>query len=199
MDCNTSQRTLRPRIDAQQLRVLVLAMLLAVVGSLALGAQARAADPVVGAVGDMGCSPTDSNYRSGNGTSTRCRQRYVSDVLVNMAPDALLDLGDNQYLTGSLNEFETVYDPAFGRLNGVVYPSLGNAEYDTPGAQGFFDYFTNTGVIARIRAGAGDSSNLTSGGYYSFDVGAWHLIALNSNCEPAGGCWAGSPQEVWLK
>jgi hypothetical protein len=169
--------------------------------TLALGAQARAADPLVTAVGDMACPPTNPSYNSGNGTSTKCRQRYVSDLVVAAAPAGLLDLGDNQYDNGELANYNSVYHPTFGRSNGVVFPSIGNAEYGTANAQGFFDYFNNQGVIARIRAGGGDASNISPGGYYSFNIGSWHLIALNSNCGETGvgGCGSGSAQEVWLK
>ena len=168
--------------------------------AVAIGAAgAAAADPTIAAVGDMACSPTDSAYNAGNGTASRCRQRYVSDLVVGALPDALLDLGDNQYVNGELANYTAVYGPTFGRANSIVYPSLGNAEYDTAGAQGFFDYFSSVGVFAHIQAGSGDASRLLSGGYYSFDIGAWHLIALNSNCAEVGGCGAGGPQETWLK
>ena len=82
--------------------------------------------------------------------------------MVGTLPDALLDLGDNQYDNGELANYHAVYDPTFGRANSVVYPSLGNAEYGTAGAQGFFDYFSSVGVFARIQAGAGDASHLLS-------------------------------------
>jgi acid phosphatase type 7 len=165
----------------------------------AFGGRAEAADPTIAAVGDMACSPSDANYNGGNGTAASCRQRYVSDLLVNPLPAALLVLGDNQYVNGELANFQTVYSPTFGRANSVVYPSLGNAEYGTANAKGFFDYFSSVGVTARIAGSGSDTSHLTSGGYYSFDIGTWHLIALNSNCGPAGGCGSGSAQETWLK
>jgi hypothetical protein len=161
---------------------------------------ALAADPVIAAVGDSACASNDVDYNGGNGTATRCRQRYVSDLLVDPMPDALLDLGDNQYVNGTLAQYQSVYDATFGRANAVVYPSLGNAEYGTPGAKGFFDYFGATGVTARITGGANDASHFPVDGYYSFDLGAWHVIALNSNCTlVAGGCAAGSAQEQWLR
>src|SRR3954471_15980618 len=175
------------------------ALLVALCAGLAAGPPAYAADPTIAAVGDIACGVGETGYNGGLGTATRCRQRYVSDLLVASVPDALLDLGDNQYLHGELSNFNAVYDPTFGRLNAVVYPSLGNAEYETPNAQGFFDYFGNEGVFARIQAAGGDASHLLDGGYYSFDIGGWHIIALNSNCAQVGGCSTGSPQETWLK
>src|SRR5215218_8990470 len=110
----TRTRTRRIRLTGRPLRAVFL-MLLAVLLVPALAAPADAADPTIAAVGDMGCSQWDPDYNAGNGTATRCRQRYVSDLLVNPLPAALLDLGDNQYDEGQLDEFETVYDPTFGR------------------------------------------------------------------------------------
>jgi acid phosphatase type 7 len=163
----------------------------------ALTGQASAADPAIVAVGDMGCSRWDPAYNDGDGTASECRQRYVSDLTVNPLPSALLVLGDNQYDEGELDEFQTVYDPTFGRANSVVYPSLGNAEYDTPNAQGYFDYFSSVGVAGRIGGSAIDASHWANG-YYSFDIGTWHLIALNSNCSKVP-CSRGSAQESWLR
>jgi fibronectin type III domain protein len=162
-------------------------------------AAAQTADPTIGAVGDMGCAATNPKYNGGNGTATSCRQKYVSDLLVNPVPSAVLLLGDNQYVRGELSNFQAVYHPTFGRTNPVAFPSIGNAEYDTAGAQGWFDYYSSVGVTARIAGSGADASNYANG-YYSFDVGAWHLIALNSNCsDVAGGCKGGSAQETWLK
>src|SRR3954451_8883315 len=199
MDCNASTLAGRPPATVRSLRAIGLMALLCLLSLNALSAKARAADPVVAAVGDMACAPNGSAYKSGNGTSTRCRQKYVSDLIANPLPAGLLDLGDNQYVSGELANYQTVYNPTFGRANSVVYPSIGNAEYETANAQGFFDYFSGVGVLARIRAGGGDSSNLTPGGYYSFDIGGWHMIALNSNCSEVDGCYSGSAQEIWLK
>jgi len=36
-------------------------------------------------------------------------------------------------------------------------------------------------------------------GYYSYDLGTWHIIVLNSECKEVGGCNAGSQQEKWLR
>ena len=174
-------------------------LILASSAGLVASRTAYAADPTIAAVGDMACGLTETGYNGGQGTATRCRQSYVSDLLAKSVPTAVLDLGDNQYLNGELVNYHGVYDPTFGRVNSVVYPGLGNAEYGTPNAQGFFDYFQNVGVFSRIQSAHGDASHLLTGGYYSFDLGSWHIIALNSNCAEVGGCTAGSPQEAWLK
>jgi hypothetical protein len=112
--------------------------------------------------------------------------KRTSDLLVSEQPARVLTLGDNQYEIGGLSRFLDSYDPTWGRVKAITRPSLGNHEYMTAGAAGHFDYFG-------AAAGARDK------GYYSFNVGQWHLIALNSNCSEAGGCSAGSPQETWLR
>ncbi len=103
----------------------------------------------------------------------------------------MLPLGDTQYDSGTLSEFMGSYDPTWGRLNSLARPVLGNHEYGTAGAGGYFDYFNGTG---QATGRAGDRGR----GYYSYDIGAWHLIALNSNCSLVP-CGAGSAQEQWLR
>ena len=95
-------------------------------------------------------------------------------------------LGDNAYRAGSPAEFRRCYDPTWGRHKERTRPALGNHEYNTPDAAGYFDYFG-------ARAGPAGK------GYYSYDLGAWHIVVLNSNCAEVGGCEAGSAQETWLR
>jgi hypothetical protein len=94
--------------------------------------------------------------------------------------------GDNAYLNGSAEDFANCYHPTWGRHKARTKPVPGNHEYQTPGASGYFGYFG---------AAAGDPAK----GYYSYDLGAWHIVALNSNCAEIGGCQAGSVQEQWLR
>ncbi len=140
----------------------------------------------IAAAGDIACDPGDGNYNGGAGSSSACHMKATSDLLVSIAPDRVLTLGDNQYEDGVLSAFQASYDPTWGRLKSITEPSPGNHEYHTSGASGYFGYFGSA---------AGDPSK----GYYSYDLGAWHLISLNSNCSDAGGCGAGSPQEQWLQ
>jgi len=141
----------------------------------------------VAAGGDVACDPDDPNYRNGVGTATACRQQYTSDLLVNGGYDAVLALGDLQYNSGSLSDFNAVYDPTWGRVKSITYPVVGNHEYGQSGASGYFDYF-------------GSRAGERGKGYYSFNLGAWHIIAINSNCSLiSGGCGTNSPQEQWLK
>lgn len=141
---------------------------------------------VIGVAGDIACDPSSSKFNGGLGTSKYCRELYTSNLLLDMQPDAVLTLGDTQYEKGTLDAFYQAYDPTWGRLKNITFPSVGNHEYITSGATGYYQYFG---------AAAGDPSK----GYYSFNLGNWHFVALNSNCSKAGGCRAGSPQELWLR
>lgn len=141
--------------------------------------------PVVVAAGDIACAPTDSDYNGGLGTAIGCRQRATSDAVIGTAPDEVLVLGDSQYETGDLLSHQQVYDPTWGRFKAKTQPSVGDHEYQTPNATGYFGYFG---------AAAGDPAK----GYYAYDLGSWRLYALNSNCDSVA-CAAGSAQEQWLR
>jgi hypothetical protein len=91
-------------------------------------------------------------------------------------------LGDNVYYSGTAEEYRDCYDRTWGRHKNRTRPVPGNHEYVTPGASGYFDYFG-------INAGPHGL------GYYSFDLGAWHIVALNSNIPVS----AGSTQGAWLR
>lgn len=146
------------------------------------------ADPVIAAAGDIGCDPTDPGYNGGNGTADRCRQRATSDLLVGAGLAAVLPLGDIQYVSPTAARIKAVYDPTWGRVKSISRPVLGN--HDGAGA-GYFDYFNGPGAP---NGPAGPRGR----GYYSYDVGAWHIVALNSNCTQVS-CGAGSIQERWLR
>jgi calcineurin-like phosphoesterase family protein len=135
-------------------------------------------DATVFAAGDIACA-------SRTPTANSCWQGPTSDILVEGRADGVLAVGDLQYEDATLAAFMKSFDPTWGRVKPSIHPAPGNHEYATPGAAGYFDYFG---------AAAGDRSQ----GYYSFDLGAWHLISLNSNCG-AVSCAAGSPQETWLR
>jgi hypothetical protein len=162
------------------------------VSALTFATSARA-DPVIATAGDIACSSSSSNFNGGAGTSTKCRQRYTSDLLVNAGLSAVLPLGDEQYESGTLSGFNKSYALSWGRVKPITFPAAGNHEYKTSGAAGYFDYFNGVGVAT------GPAGNRTQG-YYSFDVGSWHLIALNTSdhCQIIA-CGKGSPQETWLR
>ena len=91
-------------------------------------------------------------------------------------------LGDNAYFHGTRENFRDCYEPTWGRHKARTRPAPGNHEYESPGALPYFDYF-------------GANAGPRGLGYYSFDVGSWHAISLNSNI-PMG---AGSAQASWLR
>lgn len=143
----------------------------------------------IAAAGDIACAAGSSV------TSGSCHQKATSDLLVSGNYDAVLALGDVQYHCGSFAALSQVYGPTWGRVLSRTHPVIGNHEYLTSGdsdctpanagGAGYFDYF---GARAGNRGEA----------YYSYDVGSWHLIALNSSCGAAGGCDPSTPQGRWL-
>jgi len=164
---------------------LAVALLALAVGFPPSGALAEVQPPVIAAAGDMACDPADPNFNGGDGTAAACRMKATSDLLVGTGFSAVLLLGDNQYEDGALAKYQASYDPTWGRVKAMTRPAPGNHEYVTPGGAGYYAYFG---------AAAGDPAK----GWYSFDLGGWHLIVLNSNCADVGGCGAGSPEEQWL-
>jgi hypothetical protein len=178
--------------------LIVLSALVVCVGASTVGLvasvprAAAATDPVVAAAGDIACAPP------GTRTSVKCHQAATADLLA--GADAVLPIGDEQYNCGQLSAFNQVYNPSWGRFNNVSHPAVGDNEYagngcSTPGASGYYTYF---GDRASPRE---PSCTINCQGYYSYDVGSWHLVALNSECtQPGvGGCSASSPQTQWLK
>ncbi len=140
---------------------------------------------MIAVAGDIACANTDAAYNGGAGTSTACQQLATSNLLVNGGFAAVLALGDNQYNSGSLSQFNAVYNPTWGRVKSITHPAVGNHEYGTSNASGYFTYFGSA---------AGDPTK----GYYSYDIGTWHVVTLNSNCTIVA-CTAGSAQEQWLR
>jgi hypothetical protein len=105
--------------------------------------------------------------------------------LIDKIPGTVFAAGDLAYPDGSDENFAKCYDPTWGRFKDRTRPAAGNHEYHREGASGYARYFG---------AAAGDPKK----DYYSYDLGAWHIIALNSECAAVGGCDAGSPQGQWL-
>ncbi|MDQ3879892.1 MAG: DNRLRE domain-containing protein [Chloroflexota bacterium] len=143
-------------------------------------------DPVIVAAGDIACDPLDPAFNAGLGTGSACQQAAVASLAAAEHPDAVLTLGDTQYDDGLLTAFNASYGPSWGSLLSLTRPVPGNHDYHTVGALGYYGYFG---------AAAGDPAK----GYYSYELGTWHVVALNSNCSSVGGCAAGSPQEAWLR
>jgi hypothetical protein len=108
--------------------------------------------------------------------------------LIEKIPGEVFASGDLAYEHGNAAEFHECYGRTWGRFKDRTHPSPGNHEYGTPEARDYFRYW-------------GDRAGPVGKGYYSFDLGVWHIIALNSNCDAPGlgGCGAGSAEEKWLK
>jgi hypothetical protein len=180
------------------LRIRLLAALASLVSCLCAFVAPAHGDPVIAAAGSIACDTSSEFFNGGVGSEGHCRQMQTSDLLVGTPLSAVLTLGDNQYHVASLDDFNASFGPSWGRVKPIIHPELGNREYSIPGARGYFDYFNGAG---RRTGPAGERGK----GYYSFDVGSWHLIALNTGCDfidrgsAADGCAVGSPQERWLR
>ena len=133
---------------------------------------AAASDPVVLAAGDIASCERKSDEQTAE--------------LLDALPGAILALGDLAYPAGSAREFAECYGPSWGRHKARTHPTPGNHDYRADGAEPYFAYF---GAVA----GRPDQ------GWYSFDLGAWHIVSLNSNCDEVGGCSRRSDQGHWLE
>jgi hypothetical protein len=91
-------------------------------------------------------------------------------------------VGDNVYNNGTASEFATYYEPTWGRHKARTKPAPGNHDYNTSGATGYYGYF-------------GASAGPSGRGYYSYDLGNWHIVSLNSEVSMS----VGSAQETWLR
>jgi 3',5'-cyclic AMP phosphodiesterase CpdA len=90
--------------------------------------------------------------------------------------------GDNAYPNGTADDFQRCYGPTWGRHLGRTRPSPGNHDYYAPGAAPYFAYF-------------GANAGPAGLGYYSYDLGAWHVVSLNSETLAEFG----SAQDAWLR
>jgi hypothetical protein len=140
---------------------------------------------VIVAAGDIGCA-----------LGTTCHAQAVYSLIPPLSPAAILTLGDTQYYCGSATAFTQVFNPSWGQSKSIIHPAVGNHEYLTSGASdctsanagaaGYYGYF-------------GSAAGNPSQGYYSYNIGGWHMIALNTQCSSAGGCSSNSPQYKWLQ
>jgi acid phosphatase type 7 len=163
-------------------------------GTTAASSGGGSGDPVVAAAGDIACG---TGYQG-----DYCMQMQTSDQILKMNPAAVLALGDIQYEGGAYSDYVNAssnpkigYDKAWGRFKTKTYPAIGNHEYLTPLADNYFRYWSDfaarRGTWAKL---GGDPVK----GWYSFDVGAWHLVSFNSNCKRVD-CTSGGEQYNWLK
>ena len=131
-------------------------------------------DPVVVAAGDQhACDGTGDDQ--------------TAALLGPLAPQVVLPLGDASGEYGYLSEYTGCYDPTWGAFKSISRPVPGNHDYEGDStASGYFTYF-------------GAAAGTQGQGWYSYDIGAWHVLALNSNCGLVGGCGTGSPEVQWIK
>ncbi|MEV0676345.1 DNRLRE domain-containing protein [Actinosynnema sp. NPDC050436] len=127
----------------------------------------QSGDPVFVGAGDI------SNSGSGDSATAALLDNIAGTVWTT---------GDNVYDNGTATEFANYYNPTWGRHRARTRPSPGNHDYNTSGATGYYGYF-------------GAQAGPAGQGYYSFDLGNWHIVSLNSNI----GMTAGSAQETWLR
>jgi len=150
--------------------------------------------PVLAAGGDIACDPIDMDFNKGDGSlvNSRCFQKATAQTLTSINPDAVAVLGDEQYEHGSLAQFNASFEPSWGQLGPKLKPVPGNHEYLTPNAQGYFDYFNGA---SNATGRAGDRTK----GYYSYDLGAWHIVALNSECAATPSRCSSDDELSWLE
>lgn len=147
-------------------------------------APARHDHKRVVAMGDMVCDPKDVHRILRD--QKYCQDDKTLALVTQLKPDAIFALGDLQYDDGTLEKFQNTFAKNWSSQKNIIYPSPGNHEYATPLANGYYTYF---------RDGPADVSK----GYYSFLLGDWHILSLNSNCDNIGGCDPNSGQIKWLK
>ena len=134
-------------------------------------APSASSDPVLVGAGDIADCELDSGAATAN--------------LLDTIAGTVFTAGDNAYPDGSAANFRDCYAPTWGRHLDRTRPAAGNHEWETKDLGGYFDYF---GARA---APDGES-------WYSYDLGAWHVIVLDSDCTLVGGCGPGSAQGGWL-
>ncbi len=158
----------------------------ALIAALACGEDRPPIAPASALRADLSGPPDQTLVVAGNIASCATNGDELTAQLVDAIPGTVVALGDNALPRGRAADYHACYDPSWGRYNARTYAALGDRDFDSAGtAAGTFGYFGS-------RAG----SNAT--GYYSIDVGAWHVIVLNSNgaYQPYND---GSAQDQWLQ
>jgi hypothetical protein len=133
----------------------VAALLVLVLSDSSSPAQAQTTSAVLVGAGDIA---------SCDSTGDTATSRLLGSIA-----GTVLAIGDNAYKEGTLSQYNNCYGPTWGQFKARTKPTIGNHEYRTPGASGYYDYFG---------AAAGERGK----GYYSYNRGAWHIVALDSEC-----------------
>jgi hypothetical protein len=130
--------------------------------------NAGPADPVLVGAGDIASCGLDGDEKTA---------RLLDDI-----EGTVFTVGDNVYPDGTAEQFRDCYGPSWGRHKNRTRPVPGNHDYGTTRATAYYEYF-------------GRRAGQPGLGFYSYDLGAWHIIALNSSI----GLPHGSAQEKWLR
>ncbi|HEV7862039.1 MAG TPA: DNRLRE domain-containing protein, partial [Acidimicrobiia bacterium] len=154
-------------------------MLQVLTGSLAFAAADPSVPPGV---------PVDDPVLVGAGGIASCDTPgdEATAALLDEIPGTVFTAGDNAYEHGTAAQFAQCYDKTWGRFKARTHPAPGNHDYSTAAGNPYYSYF-------------GTAAGSAGQGWYSYDLGAWHVVVLNSNCPGSMGCAAGSAQEQWLK
>jgi hypothetical protein len=169
--------------------------------ALALWAVPRAdaaSSVTIAAAGDIACKPQGVYFDGSNPRycQFRATARAIRSEIAAGTVQKVFALGDTQYSSGTMYQYLNAYDPTWGTFKGSTRPAAGNHEYATPNAAGYFEYFAPT------------TPQISTGRYYySYDLGSWHVIVLDSDCKylrgspsnPDDGCVVNSPQMNWLE
>jgi hypothetical protein len=157
--------------------VALVIVVLGLVLGLALGggddSQAEGGSAVLLAAGDI----AECDHQGDEATAK---------ILADYPQATIQTLGDNAYQHGTGAEFAQCYDPSWGQFKDRTRPATGNHDEATENAQGYWEYFGE-------RGGPYDKY------YYSYDLGSWHVVVLNSDCWRVGGCELDDPQAEWLR
>jgi 3',5'-cyclic AMP phosphodiesterase CpdA len=160
-----------------------------VIGLAAAGLAAQAVLAVPAASSETGLQPAASGaVLVGAGGIAGCNSNgdEATAALLDDIPGTVFTAGDNAYERGRAREWADCYDPSWGRHKHRTRPTPGNHDWSTDRGNPYFDYW-------------GDRAGTRARGWYSYDIGAWHVVVLNSICPGGGGCRKGSPQERWLR
>ncbi|MFL5821366.1 MAG: metallophosphoesterase family protein [Solirubrobacteraceae bacterium] len=130
------------------------------------------------AAGDIACQP------GGHVGPVTCQQAATAQLAASLHPRVVAALGDNQYQQGAIAAYAGSFDASWGILKSRMRPAAGNHEYLTPQAAGYYTYF---GSAAR-----------PPNSWYSYNLGTWHIVVLNTNC-PFVDCNQGGAEDSWLR
>jgi acid phosphatase type 7 len=156
-------------------------VLVALTGAVCFGRQVNSA-------AGSGNASEEAAVLVGAGDVADCRDLGGAEAtakLLEKIPGTVMVVGDLAYPDGTKENF-ACYDRTWGRVRERTRPAPGNHEFHSSRATPYFEYFG---------AAAGDKRY----GYYSYELGTWHIVVLNSECADIGGCDGRSRQVQWLK